>query len=123
MVKQLSGHDGSVLCVAFSRDGTLLASSSSDQTVKLWHTTTGQCIKTLTGHSHGVQSLAFSQDGAYLATGSEDETIKLWNLQTGECLRTLRVRRLYEGMNIAETTGLTDAQMATLKSLGAVEQY
>ncbi len=122
VVKQLSGHDGSVLCVAFSRDGTLLASSSSDQTVKLWHTTTGQCIKTLTGHSHGVQSLAFSQDGAYLATGSEDETIKLWNLQTGECLRTLRVRRLYEGMNIAETTGLTDAQMATLKSLGAVEQ-
>lgn len=120
-MQQFSGHSGPVLYIAFNADGTLLASSSSDQTVKLWDTATGACIRTLTGHSHGVQSVAFGQTDAYLTTGSEDETIKLWDLHTGKCLRTLRVRRLYEGMNIAETTGLTDAQMATLKSLGAIE--
>ena len=36
----------------------------------------------------------------------------------GKCLKTLPVPKSYEGMNI---TGLTDAQKATLKALGAVE--
>jgi hypothetical protein len=45
----------------------------------------------------------------------------LWDVETGECLRTLRAERLYEGMNITGVTGLTEAQKATLKALGAVE--
>nr|WP_256871899.1 hypothetical protein [Nostoc sp. TCL26-01] len=56
-----------------------------------------------------------------LASGSNDETIKLWDVQTGECLKTLRSDRPYEGMNITGVTGITDAQKATLRSLGAVE--
>jgi WD40 repeat protein len=56
-----------------------------------------------------------------LVSGSQDETIKLWNPTTGECLKTLRVDRLYEGMNIQGATGLTAAQKATLKTLGAIE--
>jgi hypothetical protein len=42
-------------------------------------------------------------------------------VQTGECLRTLRSARPYERMNITGATGLTAAQVATLKALGAVE--
>jgi WD40 repeat protein len=56
-----------------------------------------------------------------LVSGSQDETIKLWNPTTGECLKTLRADRLYEGMNIRGATGLTNAQKATLKALGAIE--
>ncbi|MBD2520675.1 hypothetical protein H6G93_38215 [Nostoc sp. FACHB-973] len=51
-----------------------------------------------------------------------DETIKLWDTQTGVCLKTLRADRPYEGMNITEVTGITEAQKATLKALGAIEQ-
>jgi len=54
-------------------------------------------------------------------SGSHDETIKLWDVRTGECLKTLRADRLYEGMNIRGAQGLTAAQQATLKALGAVE--
>jgi len=54
-------------------------------------------------------------------SGSHDETIKLWDVRTGECLKTLRSDRLYEGMNIRGAQGLTAAQQATLKALGAVE--
>ena len=57
-----------------------------------------------------------------LASSSQDETIKLWNVNTGECLNTLTTERLYEGMNITGVKGLTEATLATLKALGAIEK-
>jgi WD40 repeat protein len=56
-----------------------------------------------------------------LASASQDETIKLWDAKTGDCLKTLPVPKPYQGMNITGVTGLTDAQKATVKALGAVE--
>jgi len=87
----------------------------------LWEVSTGQCLKTLRGHTDKVWSVAFSSDGQTLVSGSQDETVKIWNLKTGECLKTLRADRPYEGMNITRVTGLTEAQKAMLKALGAVE--
>jgi WD40 repeat protein len=89
--------------------------------VKLWDINTDQCLKTLRGHTDGVSSVAWSRDGQTLASGSSDETIKLWDVNTGKCLKTLRTERPYEGMNITRVTGLTQAQKATLKVLGAFE--
>jgi predicted NACHT family NTPase len=106
--------------VAFSSDGTTLVSGSQDRTAKLWNIHTGECLKTLHGHTGMLLSVAFSRDGNILATGSIDETIKIWDVKTGECLKTLRDRP-YEGMNITGVTGITEAEKATLKALGAVE--
>ena len=106
---------------AFSPDGQIFAGCSDDSTVGLWEVSTGQCLKTLRGHTDKVWSVAFSRDGQTLVSGSQDETVKIWNLKTGECLKTLRADRPYEGMNITRVTGLTEAQKAMLKALGAVE--
>ena len=122
-LKVLEGHNGWIQAIAFSPDGTLLASSSTDLSAKLWDVTTGACLKTLTGHSKWLQSIGFSPDGTHLATGSEDETIKLWQVQTGACLQTLRADRPYENLDITEVKGLTEAQRAALKALGAIEAY
>ena len=76
---------------------------------------------TLTGHSNEIRSVAFCPDGRYLASGSMDETIKLWEIESGECLATLRPDRPYERLNIAGVTGLSAAQIAVLKTLGAID--
>lgn len=115
----LEGHQGWVQAIAFGPDGALLASGSTDQTVKLWDVNTGSCLMTLEGHLKEVRSVSFHPDGQRIVTGSEDETLKLWEVQTGECLHTLRADRPYEGMNITGATGLTDAQKAALRALGA----
>ena len=80
----LTGHNGNVVSVAFSRDGKTLASGSADDTVRLWDVATGRQIgKPLTGHLGPVWSVAFSPDGKTLASGSADDTVRLWDVATG----------------------------------------
>lgn len=117
----LQGHTNQIRSVAFSPNGQIVASGSDDQTVKLWNVSDGKCLQTLYGHTKSVWSVHWSPNSHILASGSEDETIRIWDVTTAECLRTLRAKSPYEGMNITGVTGLTEAQKATLKALGAVE--
>jgi len=117
----LKGHTSWVYSVVFSADGQTLASGSSDQTVRLWNISSGECFKTLHGHTSWVRSVAFSPNGQTVASSSDDSTIKIWDVKTGKCLKTLRSDRPYERMNITGVKGVTEAEIATLKALGAVE--
>ena len=89
LAQTLSGHSDYVFSVAFSPDGKVLASGSSDKTIKLREVKTGRLINTLSGHSHTVMSVAFSPDGRVLASGSFDKTIKLWKVKTGREINSL----------------------------------
>ncbi len=55
----------------------MLASGSSDRTIKLWNKNTGYLARTLRGHGNWVYSVAFDNNDI-LASGSVDSTIKLW---------------------------------------------
>jgi len=89
VLRTLTGHADRVSSIAFSPDGSILASGSGDETIKLWDVSTGRVLRTLTGHTDTVRSVAFSPDGQTLASGSFDNTIKLWDVGTGRELRTL----------------------------------
>ncbi len=77
------------MSVAFSPDGTLLATASIDGTVKLWNTSTGKLRKHLRGHKSWVNSVVFATDGSTLLSGSSDGTIKLWDVRSRRLKTTL----------------------------------
>jgi WD40 repeat protein len=76
----------------------------------------------LRGHTNTVETVRFSPDGRRLASGGIDETVKVWDVAAGVCIQTLRSEGPYAGMNIAGVTGISAAQVAMLKALGAVER-
>ena len=80
---------GSILSVAFSPDGTLLATGDANGEVRLWRVMDGEQLLTFGEHTGWVRSVSFSPDGQRLASGSDDKTLKLWDVGTGKCLRTI----------------------------------
>ena len=87
--RPLTGHRGAVNAVAWSPDGTRLATAGDDGTTRLWDPTTGEQLTTLTGHTGSVYAVAWSPDGTRLATAGDDGTTRLWDPTTGEQLTTL----------------------------------
>jgi DNA-binding beta-propeller fold protein YncE len=86
-------HTQCVSSVAFSPDGTRLASGSLDNTVRVWDARSGQQLLALKGHTDTVTSVAFSPDGTRLASGSDDQTVKVWDARSGQQLLALKGHR------------------------------
>lgn len=84
------GHENNVWSLAFSIDGSVLASGSEDQTIRLWQVDTGQCISIFTGHTDCIRSVVIHPDGQRLISAGEDRTWRIWNLQTGDCLQAIK---------------------------------
>lgn len=99
--RTLKGHTKAVLDVDYGgpRGGTLLASCSSDLTIKLWDPADEyKNIRTLPGHDHSVSAVRFIPSGAagapssgnLLVSASRDKTLRVWDVTTGYCVKTIK---------------------------------
>jgi WD40 repeat protein len=83
------GSGRRVQTLAYSPDGSTLATGDGDNFVRLWDITSRREIATLTGHTDAVVIVAFSPDGGTLASGSEAGITRLWDVGGGQELATL----------------------------------
>jgi WD40 repeat protein len=83
--RHLAGHAAPVRAVAYSADGSLLATAGNEHAIRIWDALTGRERHVLKGHQGWISSVAFAADGT-LASGSADRTVKLWDPVSGKAL-------------------------------------
>ena len=88
LLRVLEGHTQSVHAVAFSPDGHLLASASTDGTVRLWDVAAAAQTRVLEGHSGAVHAVAFT-DRRLLASAGKDGSLWLWDIAADTQTRVL----------------------------------
>ncbi|MFH7244247.1 MAG: AAA-like domain-containing protein [Spirulina sp.] len=91
-VNRFSGHSGEIRAVAYSPDGSQIASTSKDNTIKLWNPdgSLGHTLATPDDSEADQEalSIAYSPTGDQLAAGYVNGAIKLWDTSSGDLLET-----------------------------------
>src|SRR5579859_7912671 len=90
---ELAGHTDLVYSVAWSPDGTRLATTSEDKTALIWDPVTGRALMELAGQQAAVTAVVWSPDGKRLATSCKDGSVALWDASTGQQLMHWKVDR------------------------------
>lgn len=80
----------SILSVAFSSDGQLIAAGMNNGQIRLWRALDGQPLLTFQAHNRQIWSLVFNPENTLLVSGGNDGQVKVWEMSSGACVRLLR---------------------------------
>lgn len=92
-VMKQQGHGGSMACLAYSPDGSTVATGGDDAKVKLWNTTSGFCFVTFSEHEAKVSGLAFTPNGKVVLSSSLDGTVRAFDMTRYRNFKTLTTPR------------------------------
>lgn len=86
VISRYRGHTMRVTAVAWSPDGTYIASGSLDKTVQVWSANSSNHVRPFVyrGHSAGVRAVDWSPNSQRVVSGAEDTTVQMWDALNGE---------------------------------------
>jgi len=115
-------HEGGVLAMAISSDGSRLATSGTamDRTIEVWDAQTGARVMTLRGHDAEIWSVAFSPNGKRIVSGSKDRTVRIWDAASGTQLLTVRQPRRRDGWTLPAARFSPDGKTIAVGGFGGV---
>ena len=88
--RELRGHQSDVWDADFSPDGKVLATGSSNKTIRLWDLATGETIHIFSGDTNGFAEIAFSPDGkTIVAAGDTDKSARILDVASGQTVKLL----------------------------------
>jgi len=90
-VQSISDNKFSIYSLALNSQGTVLASGSAENSIRVWDPRTCSKIMKLKGHTHNIRSLVINKDGTQILSASSDHTIRLWSLGQQRCISTIEI--------------------------------
>jgi WD40 repeat protein len=85
----LEGHNDQVLALDISPDGKMIASGSTDTTVRIWSIPEKRQLEVIKSHPDYVYSVAFSPDSKQIATGCQDTFVRIFSVKSGLLLHEM----------------------------------
>lgn len=98
--RRMTGHDGAVRTLEFSRDSRWLITASMDHTARIWSVEQAEQWMNLAGSPSPLADAAFDSSGTKVATAGADGTVRVYDTRTGVELGALRWHS--EGVNDVE---------------------
>jgi len=92
-VMKQQGHGSDMACLAYSPDGSLMATGGQDAKIKLWTCSTGFCFVTFSEHESGVTGLVFTSNGKVVISSSLDGTVRAFDMTRYRNFKTLTTPR------------------------------
>jgi WD40 repeat protein len=120
LVRTIAPHRKGVSAVAFSPDGSRLASAGEDKTVVVSRTGDGQVIRRLAGHADRIPQLVWHPDGRRVISAGWDATARVWDAESGE---TTLLLNTHSGQVLALAVSGDGRLLASADSSGAVHVW
>eukprot|EP01031_Cornospumella_fuschlensis_P028059 gene28059-33878_t len=97
VIRVLEGHTGRINALSWNHHGSKLASSSSDESMKLWdvdgissaNDNAYLAALSFCGHQEKITSITSNADNSEIVSASQDGSVLVWRSKTGDCLKTL----------------------------------
>ena len=90
-VARESGVTYGIGAVAWSPDGSRIATGSLTTTPEIWDASTGVLLASLEGHSGSVSDVAWAPDSSSIASASGDGTVRVWTVTDGRVAPSLEL--------------------------------
>jgi len=90
LINTFYDNSATVKCVRFHPDGTMVASSSVDGSLKMWDIRSSKLLQHYDAHENEITHIDFHPSGNFLISSSKDSSVRVWDLTMGQQLYTIR---------------------------------